>query len=273
MTLSAESLAKRLRTSHLCTSIDEEKDARPSKKTSCQPNNLPPTADEWEEVSDVHETSRGDRLRNINRSLLGDKCASATGATNAECRALVTGDWYWLRNAGYSYPITTIYDTTLRLIDGAEKYVYIESQYFISSALRPFSPNPDGISDPHDFIQPKFESAFGDLEADLPKSCTKSFLVKNRLGKVLYKRIKRAIEEDENFSVVLVTSMSAEEAILFYNRYFTLFHKDCELIPALERVLEDTRKKNAKTGARKATNKQLKDYFTVLFHGRVDFAL
>ncbi|CEM15012.1 unnamed protein product [Vitrella brassicaformis CCMP3155] len=256
----------------------------------CQSNNLPPTADEWKEVLKVDKTSRGDRLRKINRSLLGGKYASATGATNAECRALVTGDWYWLRNAGYSYPITTIYDTTLRLIDGAKKispyihrehieaplYVYIENQYFISSALRPFSPNPDLISDPHDFIQPRFKPASGDLKADLPESCrwdseSENFHAKNKLGKSLYKRIKRAIEKNEDFSVVLVTSMSAKEAILFYNRYFTLFDKDCGLIPALERVLEEARKKDAKTGTNKVTSKQLKNYFTVLFHGKADF--
>mmetsp|Transcript_16888 Transcript_16888/g.48127 ORF Transcript_16888/g.48127 Transcript_16888/m.48127 type:complete len:324 (-) Transcript_16888:682-1653(-) len=65
--------------------------------------------------------------------------------------------------------------------------------------------------------------------------------------------------------------MSAKEAILFYNRYFTLFDKDCGLIPALERVLEEARKKDAKTGTNKVTSKQLKNYFTVLFHGKADF--
>ncbi|CEM11970.1 unnamed protein product [Vitrella brassicaformis CCMP3155] len=157
-------------------------------KTECKQENLPPSMEEWK-----RDEAAATRRRDIVRQLLSGNDAKPSAT---QCRALVTGDYYWLRTGGYSHPVTSVYDAYLSLIKNAQSYVYIENQYIVSAALRPWEGIPKKIIDFHT----QLSSAPADSSRNFPGDCTwesskKNFFAKNHIAIALYRRIKRAIRK------------------------------------------------------------------------------
>ncbi|CEL93534.1 unnamed protein product [Vitrella brassicaformis CCMP3155] len=148
------------------------------------------------------------------------------------CQILLSGTRNFLKTPE-SITVTSIMDDYVRLIGNAERYVYLETQYFVGLA------------------------ADVDCKAAL-QSEDGNFHPRNAVPAAIFERITKAMDNKEDFSFVLSVPLAPYPTLPLYAVLMSLFHERCGMVSQLERY-------RSKHNVREP----LKRYFSVYFHGRV----
>mmetsp|Transcript_29198 Transcript_29198/g.72755 ORF Transcript_29198/g.72755 Transcript_29198/m.72755 type:complete len:371 (-) Transcript_29198:1306-2418(-) len=149
---------------------------------------------------------------------------------NGTCQVLLSGTRYFLKTPE-SVTVTSIMDDYDRLIREAERYVYLETQFYVglpTSYIRCAKNSKD----------PKFHP-------------------KNKVPAAIFARVTNAMRDNEDFSFVLSVPIGPQPTMALYAVLMSLFG-ECGLVPCLERYRSENN-----------IHEPLKKYFSVYFHGRV----